>query len=259
MKNPKSLFLTLSILSIFLTMTFVGCKDDDDVPPTQTNEKLTLNFEGTFGGTPLTFNEMKWITAANDTLNFSRISFLMSSFELEKANGERVALPDTNALISLGVNRKVLQFSGTLPEGNFVKLHFKIGLDSAINFGDPSKYNSTHPLNPIVNQMHWNWAGGYIFMVTEGYYTNNGNTAPIFTYHMANMEYAKNISIDLPTAFSIEQNTNLDVEIAMDNYFNTPNQFSIKQKGNSSHSISAEDRVIMDKLHVNLETVFKRK
>lgn len=92
-------------------------------------------------------------------------------------------------------------------------------------------------------------------MVTEGYFSDFGNTNKTFTYHMANLEYTKNISIVSPTTFK-PRNQGIRVGIDLYNYFSKPEVYSIKQEGNSSHSISLEDRVIMDKLYHNLDSVF---
>jgi hypothetical protein len=218
---------------------------------------LTLNFKGFFGNEALTFNELKSVTNSGDTLNFTRISFLLSDFKLEKSNGEIIALNDTNAFISLGINRNLLTFKENVPKGEFKKIHFKIGLDSVTNHADPSQYSLTHPLNPIVNQMHWDWAGGYIFMVAEGHFMNNENSNPIFTYHMANLEYVKLISLTFENDLNLSISRTLEIGIDMKNYFESPNKHSIKNDGNSSHSNSSEDRNIMNKLHENLNTVFK--
>jgi hypothetical protein len=245
----------LYLFAIILTM-LSACKDSDPIEPKAETNKFTIEFEGLFQNNPITFNELKWISAANDTMNFTRLSYLMRDFVLETSDGEKYNLPDTHAFISLGINRNILQFEGDFPDKEFVKLHFKIGVDSIKNFADPSQYNATHPLNPLVNQMHWDWAGGYIFMVTEGYFLDNGNTNKIFTYHMANLEYTKNISISSSIAFK-PRNQSIKVGIDLYNYFSKPEVYSIKQEGNSSHSISSGDRIIMDKLYHNLDSVFR--
>lgn len=258
--NSRSRFKLTTLFMALAFITLGSCTSDDDGPigsdPKKTNNTFTLEFEPYFNDNKLSFNEMKWVTQALDTLNFVRLSFLMTHFEVGTASGEWVSLPDTVAFISPGIGRKTLQFNHVLPEGDYTKLRFYIGLDSATNHGDPSQYRLTHPLNPIVNQMHWDWAGGYIFMVTEGYFMNQGNANVLFTYHMANEEYAKTIEIQSPEAFNLRKNKGLDIKINMSAYFNTPHAFSIKEEGNTSHSISAEDRIIIEKLRANLANVF---
>jgi hypothetical protein len=249
----------LLLLSVSISLIFWGCtrddgsQDDDDVFVDRT---MTFDFEGYFGDEKLTFNELKWITAAEDTLNFTRVSFLMSHFELQKTTGEWVALQDTNAFIRLDSRRTSLRLKGKITEGPYKAIRFTIGLDSAVNFGDPSQYTSTHPLNPLVNQMFWDWSGGYIFMVTEGYYQKESNPNAIFSYHMATMPYVKPIVVATPSQILLKDNSTLKIKVDMKAYFSNPHIFSIKEEGSASHSMSGSDITIMNKLSKNLETVF---
>lgn len=252
MKKNVFVLLCVASYSIFIW----GCKPDDKEEDPIVRRSITMEFEGYFGEDVLTFNEMKWVTEASDTLNFTRISFLMSQFEIQKSSGEWVSLPDTNAFIRLDTRRNILKLTGDIPEGNYKALRFTIGLDSADNFGDPSRFNSTHPLNPLLNQMFWDWAGGYIFMVAEGYYMKESNSNAIFSYHMATMPFVKQIKVDVPNGFSTAMDLQLRLKVDMRKYFSTPNVFSIKEEGSASHSISNSDILIMNKLSKNLEGIF---
>lgn len=255
----RKLRLTALFFLVFTTV-FTSCKDDDNPPPKEeTPSEFKITFKPKFKGEDLTFNDMKWITNAGDTLNFTRLRMILSNIELIKTNGETARL-DTFAYISFDEKRNILGFDKNLPAGNFKGIRFMIGLDSAINHGDPMQWGNTHPLNPLVNHMHWNWASGYIFWVAEGYYMNNKDASDIFSYHMANLNYRKNIELETSNTFSLPNGTvSKEIELHLDNYFSTPNNYSIKQNGASSHSSSPDDMLRMDLLHENLGKVFKLK
>jgi hypothetical protein len=251
----KKLILMQAVAMLILLVA--SCEKEpkeDKIPPAK--ETFAIDFELVFNGKPINLNEDAGITLANDSLKFTRIALLLSDFEVENDQGVRIALPDTNALINLGTSRRTLQFKGDLPQGKFTKLHFKIGLDSATNFGDPGQYSLTHPLNPLVNQLFWDWAGGYVFMATEGYFKNN-NEDQIFTYHMANMDFVKQISLAYNSGFDLSKNNGLRIQVDMFKYFSTPEVYSIKLEGSSSHSTSQEDMIIMNKLRKNLDHVME--
>ena len=251
------------LLSTMVFMVFSSCEKEkplvvtnDDDGKTDTEVDFKLTFKPKFNGQDLTFNEMKWINDANDTMNFTRLRMILSNIELVKTNGEKVML-DTFAYLSFDEGRTVLGFEGEMPQGEFKGINFLIGLDSAINHGDPMQWALTHPLNPLVNHMHWTWASGYIFWVAEGYYMNNGDDFGIMSYHMANMEYTRKIELTTTNTFSFSNGKiSREIDLNMEKYFSTPNAYSLKNNGALSHSNSPADRERMTLLHANMANIF---
>ena len=93
---------------------------------------------------------------------------------------------------------KYLQISGTtttyslgeVPVGEYHGLSFDVGVDSAMNHGDPTLLPIEHPLSILNNnQDHWSWSGGYVFLKIEGLVdstaTMNGQINKFFFYHIA--------------------------------------------------------------------------
>jgi hypothetical protein len=235
-----------------------SCKDKPDKPPIQKEEKpaITLKFKPVFNGQPLSLHEWYGPTAANDSLSFTRISFLMYNIVLEKDNGDVVALPDTVALLRLGDNRETLGFIKNVPKGTYSGLSFTIGLDSARNFGDPGQYGPQHPLNPIVNQLFWDWNGGYVFMAVEGRFSTEMPTGNTFTFHMATMDFRPRIKLPSPEPILLQKEKTVVIDVDMYHYFSTPKPFSLVSDGNSSHSTSESGRRIMSILSSNLPHAF---
>ncbi|MCK9480759.1 MAG: hypothetical protein M0R38_03230 [Bacteroidia bacterium] len=259
MKKYK--YVVILMLSLFMLF---GCekenKQTNETPKTEKKAALTLTFKPKFEGQDLVFNKMTHIIQASDTLNFSRVQLILSNFELIKENGETVKL-DTFAYLNLAEKRNEVKIDETMPEGTFKGIKFMIGLDSSINHGDPNRWSKNHPLNPIVNNMHWGWQGGYIFWVCEGYYMNNGNSNQIFSFHMANLKYRKQITLETSNTFSFDNNNKIAkvIDVNLDKYFSTPNQYSLKTNGDLSHSSSPDEDLIMDLLYTNLSNTFELK
>jgi hypothetical protein len=227
-------------------------KEDENLDAT-----FVISFDALFNNEKLTFNEMKWVTTSGDTMNFARIRMILSNLKLVKTDDTEVSL-DTFAFISLDEKRSKIGFNKPLPVGNYKGFKFDIGLEPSINNGDPEQWGQGHPLNPLVNQMHWTWATGYIFMVVEGHYMKNGDKFSIFSFHMANNFYKKSISTESSSGFSIVNGskTTLNLQMHMDKYFDSPNKHSLKENGANSHSNSQSERLIMDNLFQNLDAVF---
>jgi hypothetical protein len=246
--------VVVAVVGILLS----GCKDKSDKPPIHQKEKpvLTLKFKPVFNGKPLSLHQWYGPTAANDSLSFTRISFLMYDIVLEKDNGDIVALPDTVALMRLGDNRETLGFIKDVPAGTYSGLSFTIGLDSARNFGDPGQYGPLHPLNPLVNQLFWDWSGGYVFMAVEGHFSTEEPTGNTFTFHMATMAFRPRIKLPSPEPILLQDEKIVVIDVDMYHYFSTPNPFSLVSDGNSSHSTSEAGRKIMSILSSNLTHAF---
>lgn len=94
---------------------------------------------------------------------------------------------------------------GRLPAGLYKGLRFTVGLDSAVNHGDPTVFAKDHPLAIQTPGMHWDWNSGYLFMKIEGRVdtTQNGAGAPAteFFYHIG-LDKMKR-AIDMQTPFSV--------------------------------------------------------
>lgn len=59
-------------------------------------------------------------------------------------------------------------------------------LPPEINVGEPGRWPAGHPLNPLVNRLHWSWQGGYVFTALEGRWrAAPGSAERGFLYHVA--------------------------------------------------------------------------
>lgn len=235
------------------SVLMVSCKPDDPEPepqPTAQTHNLTVKVNTLFAGSPLGWANT-YLTGAGDTIQFDKIKFLMSNVTLEKSNGELLLLPASYMYLSLREGRDSAVLSG-VPAGTYKSIRFTVGLDSAINHGDPTIYAFTHPLSPGLNDMHWGWAGGYIFNVVEGYYANNGKNAG-FSFHVALMKNVRTFSF--VQDFTVNANTRAVFDLHTDKYFDNVRKFSLKTDGAFSHSGDTDP--VMDKFLENFPGLFE--
>lgn len=89
---------------------------------------------------------------------------------------------------------------GEIPDGNYAKVRFEIGIDSATNHGDPSLYAIGDPLGAQFPNMHWGWSLGYIFVRIDGVADSDGDGAVDdgFEIHLGTEDYLATIEIDYP-------------------------------------------------------------
>lgn len=89
---------------------------------------------------------------------------------------------------------------GDIPDGNYKKIRFELGIDSATNHSDPSLYAIGEPLGAQFPNMHWGWSAGYIFLRIDGIADTDDDGVPDDGYeiHIGTDDYLATIEIDYP-------------------------------------------------------------
>ena len=161
-------------------------------------------------------------------ISFTRISYLISNPVLITDSGERLSRKDWFGFVEVQKSTTFLHLQG-LPDKTFRKLQFSIGLDESVNRSDPNQYPPNHPLNPLLNNLHWSWQGSYIFLALEGHW-NTGNTLTDgFLFHIGNAEHR--MDIEIPVQLDLSRPTTLELHFHMDRVLG----HLVNSKTNSSH------------------------
>ena len=242
----KTLFFAL-----FILFSFAAC-DPKVTPPDQSNpdvQDILLKFQTRYDTLEFT-TARTYITKASDTIQFVKLKYLLSNFTLEKTDGSLLVLPNVYAYLSLLDGRDSVSIKN-VPKGSYRSIRFTLGLDSMVNHADPAQWGLDHPLSPSLNDMHWGWAGGYIFNVIEGYYANNNVNAG-FSFHIALDRNARVFSF--VQNFDINSNKRFVFNVYADKYFSNVINYSLKNDGSFSHS--GEVDPVMDKFIQNLNGLF---
>ena len=121
-------------------------------------------------------DSLRYENSAKETISFTRLSLLLTGFALEKESGGWEEFPNQNAWMDLEKQRWDFRLKA-VPAGTYRAIRFFVGPDEQTNHADISKIPADDPLNPVLNNLHWNWQGGYIFMALEGYF-RQGNDKP---------------------------------------------------------------------------------
>ncbi len=147
--------------------------------------ELTLEFELRWRGAPLAVPSADLAGAGDRTLRITRFAALVSGVSLARADGGAVRLDGQYGFID-AESGKLNMTLRNVPEGDYVGLEFQLGLPASVNHADPAQWAAGHPLNPIVNGLHWGWAGGYVFAAIEGRWRAAGMPEERgFSYHLA--------------------------------------------------------------------------
>jgi cytochrome c peroxidase len=221
--------------------------------PIETKVRLTVRVRHRFADADLRFDDVSLHNGAGNTLSVSRLAYLVSNVTLQRVDGTPVALPDTTAYLNPGEGRNTFDLPA-VPVGAYTGLSFQVGLPGAINHADPARYPASHPLNPLVNQLHWGWQGGYVFLAIEGRYTmpGAGSIGKLggYSYHLGTDRNPMLVTLSHP--FQVERDSVLDLNFDVARVFDAINPIRIEHRGDrdSTHSAVGDELAVALKANV---------
>ena len=232
-----------------LAIGFTSCTEDDIVDPIVEVSSASIDFSvnHTVGTQEFTAGTA-YSVGVNENATFSRYAYLLGSFYLMAEDGSKVIIDSQYAHIEAHSGKTTFSLVD-IPYGTYKSIGFSIGLDSAVNHGNPNQYDSDHPLSAINNSLHWGWVGGYIFTAIEG---KDVDADESIIFHLAGSN--NKVDFELPTNFThgaAGSSVALGYDIA--EVFINPNSYSFTLDGRSTHSVSDP---VTTKLIENMADVF---
>ncbi|OWY24285.1 hypothetical protein C7N43_35200 [Sphingobacteriales bacterium UPWRP_1] len=185
--NTKNiaLFFIISAVSIFLT----SCDKESEINP---NEKgsIGLHFDNRAGSSDLALNTGNYTNALNQALNITTFNYFVSNIKLHNEDGSVYTVPQAESYFLIKESEAESQEIelNDVPEGNYNKITFTIGVDSLRNTMPISE--RTGALDPAgeAEGMYWMWNSGYIFMKMEGTSPvaplDSASNTNLFMYHI---------------------------------------------------------------------------
>lgn len=232
-----------------LAIGFTSCTEDDVVDPIVEVNSASIDFSVNHRvGTQIFTAGTAYSAGDNNQASFSRFAYLLGSFYLIAEDGSKVTIDSQYAHIEAHSGKTTFSLVD-IPYGTYKSMGFSIGLDSAINHGNPNQYNTDHPLSSINNSLHWGWVGGYIFTAIEG---KDVDADESIIFHLAGSN--NKVDFELPTNFThgaAGSSVALGYDIA--EVFINPNSYSFTLDGRSTHSVSDP---VTTKLIENMADVF---
>jgi hypothetical protein len=199
---------TILIFSIIATTAFSCKKDIAEQYNSNANAPLSIEFDNVVGGSNLQLNTGTYSNAQNETFNITMLRYFISNIVLTKMDGSKYTVPQDSSYFLIDESKPAtLSPKINVPEGEYSKIDFILGVDSLRNTKDLTQ--RTGVLDPTGNAagMYWSWNSGYIFFKMEGASSASTQVNKIFQYHIglfggyatATLNNLKNISIDLST------------------------------------------------------------
>jgi hypothetical protein len=183
-----------------VVLSFVSCSKNDNAAPEFDEANLapfSVEFDNIVGDRTLTLNNAAspYANAAGEKFTISLLQYFISNIKLSRADGTTYTVPqDSSYFLIKGTDRATRFAKMRVPEGDYTKLTFTLGVDSLRSTMDISK--RTGVLDPAAGGhdsggMYWGWNSGYIFFRMEGnsdVISNDANGDPTgkkqFRYHI---------------------------------------------------------------------------
>ena len=197
---------------------------------------LTLEIRHLWRGQPLTIPGNTLQTRGGESIELTRLSYLLSEPQLlasgdNISSGDWIRRTDWFAFVDAAAGPTILTLGG-LPDATITNLRFHIGPDAETDRGDPSQYPARHPLNPVLNNLHWTPQGGYIFLALEGH-RRDGDESTGFAYHLGNSW--NRMAVTLPASLDLTRNATVTLDFHLDRLFDTTPFLKISDQ-DSTHS-----------------------
>lgn len=246
---------TLQLITVLaLSLLALACEDNDD---NQAQLEVSFAFTHNWDGTVINDQNLMSTTVTNqngETMEFSRLRYLVSRFELVSQNGVTYSFDGYKFTdLSDPQTYNFTPMNNTIPSGNYT-LRFVWGFNEADNI-DGGYVD--------LNSASWNWppmlGGGYHFLQFDGFYNVNTSSAP-FNFHNGTARASTNPDvfeqnfavIELPNNITITNNAVIEVEMNIAEFFKNPHQWDLNVLDTPLMPNYMAQKMMQD----NVETVF---
>lgn len=266
MKKYLTTFKWTMLLAPVLMLSACS-KKSDPAPEFQENNlaPFSVEFDNIVGDRTLSFNNTGslYTNAAGEKFSISLLQYFISNIKVTTAEGKEYTVKQDDSYFLINGADKSTRFAKVnVPEGDYTKLTFTVGVDSLRSTMPVEK--RTGVLDPATGHdgggMYWGWNSGYIFFKFEGnsaVVSDDVNGDPTgkkqFKYHIGGfggysaptINNIKVVTLDLTAAgvarVRKDRQSNVHLFVDVMKVFNGKNPFAIAAHPNvmfSDYSVS---------------------
>ncbi len=215
---------------------------------------IAIEILPTWGTQPLMLGGEQGTDASGAAVTVSRLDFLLSGVALRGEDGTWLPSKDWFACIRCDQGKRTALLEG-VPARKFTAIRFHVGVEPVVNAADPGARGPDHPLNPLMNGLHWGWSGGYVFLALEGRYQKRDGSFEGYSFHIAND--ANLMRVELPLALDAATAGTVRLAFDVEKVFRGSKPIAFARDGNSTHS--REGDLLAAALKQNVEAAFSIK
>ncbi|GGH63621.1 hypothetical protein HNQ91_002483 [Filimonas zeae] len=158
---------TLLFAGLFLTIA--SCKKESTGYQPETMAPLSIEFDNIAGDANLQLSTGNYKNAVGETFSVNLLKYFISNIKVTTSAGTTYTVNPDSSYFLVNESEAATRFANIkVPEGEYSKLSFVLGVDSLRSTMDISK--RTGVLDPTggMDGMYWTWNSGYIFFKMEG-------------------------------------------------------------------------------------------
>lgn len=251
-KNFRSVLMLgfSGVLALSLTVGLGSCKPEVDPPVTNKTTKFSVDLRLKWGNDDAQIQIGEYVNNSYETVQLVNLSMMVSKMALMKEDSTWVDLGDGYQHFNIWGART--HFDYEIPPGKYIGMRIQLGLDSAINHGDPNAWPADHPLNTNITSLHWGWAGGYIFQAMDGRWRTASETTytKTFSFHTATDTYVRmfNMPYNVDASGAFEHKTNVETVLPIEYHLDQVLGVRSIADGSVSHSSGTAEIKLMNSI-----------
>jgi hypothetical protein len=193
------------------------------IPKTETPPEIKMTFDNRVGIKTLTLKTEKYTNEHGDTFSVNSYRYYISNISLLTQAGVEYNEAESYHLVDEGVTSSKTFSLANVPEGDYVKVRFMIGVDSARNVSGAQ----TGALDPI-HAMFWNWNTGYIMAKMEGTSPQTSKYPDNLGFHIGGFtgifQTQRWVTLTFPITITVAKNSTKVIHLKSDlsEWFKTP-------------------------------------
>lgn len=247
----NALRIVIVSLCMMSAAVLASCEDEPDEIKTSDKKGLAISSQKTFklalthsfGNTQLAFSPTEFVTL-NDTIRLTELRYYLTNITLTTFTGQVIPVGNYDLIdVDAAQPSNTLSYAN-IPEGNYRKISFIIGVDSIRN----SSGAQEGALDPN-NGMFWTWNTGYIFFKARGRYSSTNS----FALDIGGTGNQMGVSFDLDNYLSQTDAPTIAVNLDMEKVFNSPNAYNLGVDADQIHNSGNSS---IPKLRSNVQGAF---
>lgn len=216
----------------------------------RSTSELTLVVHHLYGPDRLEFAKPGLTTTSGEQISITRLAYLLSEPSLKQRDNEQWLGSHDWFRFSDASKGDSVHVLDNLPQQKFAALRFHIGPDAATDHSDSSVYPARHALNPLVNGLHWGWAGGFVYLAIEGNVALKSGSSG-YSYHIAGAP--NRMEVTLPLDVDLSRDMTIELDFHVEKLFSGKPPLTIASI-NSTHS--REDDDVAAQIKTQIEQAF---
>jgi hypothetical protein len=162
MKQLKNKLLLLLFTAVF----FAHCKPESPAIPTTQTSTIAISFNHFIADSLLVLNTKNYSNSIEQNFTVDKFNYFISNIILEKTDGSNYIVPQDSCYFLIKTSNKASQNISikNIPVGNYRKISFIIGVDSARSCMPASARTGALDVGAAAADMYWTWNTGYIFL-----------------------------------------------------------------------------------------------